>query len=86
MISVSWSVQRAHHGEQTYWAAIALAAMSGSMGRPGGGFGAGYGTEDAVGSRRERHPVAALPQPPNPVKARVPVARVTDMLLGPGAG
>src|SRR5262245_21321289 len=27
MITCSWSLQRAHHGEQPYWAAITLAAM-----------------------------------------------------------
>ncbi|HVC14620.1 MAG TPA: molybdopterin-dependent oxidoreductase [Acidimicrobiales bacterium] len=85
LIAVSWSLQRAHHGEQAYWAAVALAAMSGSMGKPGGGFGAGYGTEDAVGRSGYRWPIAALPQPPNPVATFIPVARVADMLLGPGA-
>ena len=38
-----WSLQRAHHGEQPYWVAIALAAMLGQIGLPGGGFGFGYG-------------------------------------------
>jgi biotin/methionine sulfoxide reductase len=85
VISVSWSLQRAHHGEQPYWAAIALAAMSGSMGRPGGGFAAGYGTEDSVGRRRQRWSIAALSQPANPVSTFIPVARVADMLLSPGA-
>ncbi len=84
VIAVSWSIQRAHHGEQPYWAAVALAAMSGSMGRPGGGFGAGYGTEDANGSRRPRWPIAALKQPINPVKTFIPVARIADTLLSPG--
>ncbi len=84
VIAVSWSLQRAHHGEQPYWAAVALAAMSGSMGRPGGGFAAGYGTEDSVGRRRQRWPIAALPQPFNAVTTFIPVARVADMLLHPG--
>nr|MDQ3829313.1 molybdopterin-dependent oxidoreductase [Candidatus Tectomicrobia bacterium] len=42
MIGMSWSVQRADHGEQPYWMAIALAAMLGQIGLPGGGFGFGY--------------------------------------------
>ena len=84
VISVSWSLQRAHHGEQPYWAAIALAAMSGSMGRPGGGFAAGYATEDSIGRRRQRWSIAALSQPANPVSTFIPVARVADMLLSPG--
>jgi biotin/methionine sulfoxide reductase len=37
MIAASWSVQRADHGEQPYWMAIALAAMLGQVGLPGGG-------------------------------------------------
>jgi biotin/methionine sulfoxide reductase len=84
LVTVSWSLQRAHHGEQPYWAAVALASASGSMGRPGGGFGAGYGGEDAIGSRTRRWSVAAFPQPENPVKTFIPVARIADMLLGPG--
>jgi biotin/methionine sulfoxide reductase len=85
VIAVSWSLQRAHHGEQAYWAAVALAAMSGSMGRPGGGFASGYGTVDTVGRQRHYWPIAALPQPPNGVSSFIPVARIADMLLNPGA-
>src|SRR5258708_9688618 len=39
MISASWSLQRADHGEQVYWAVVLLAAALGQMGLPGGGFG-----------------------------------------------
>lgn len=85
VIAVSWSLQRAHHGEQAYWAAVALAAMSGSMGKPGGGFAAGYGAVDTAGRRRHHWPIAALPQPVNGVDTFIPVARVADMLLNPGA-
>lgn len=85
MISVSWSIQRADHGEQPYWAAIALAAMLGQIGLPGGGFGFGYCASHSVGSPSRRVP---LPKPPlgeNPVTTFVPVARFADMLLNPGA-
>ena len=69
VIAVSLSLQRAHHGEQPYWAAIALAAMSGSMGRPGGGFGMGYGTGIPSGSGRfAGSDIGSLPQ------ARIPSA------------
>ncbi|MEP9362741.1 molybdopterin-dependent oxidoreductase [Nocardioides sp. CN2-186] len=84
LISVAWSLQRADHGEQPYWMGITLAAMSGSLGRLGGGFGAGYGAEHAVGNWRDRSSVASLPRPHNPVMDYIPVARVTDMLLSPG--
>lgn len=81
----NWAIQRADHGEQPLWTAIAVAAMSGSMGRPGGGYGLGHGTMGAVGLARRRHRVAAVPQPRNRVESRVPVARIADMLLNPGA-
>jgi biotin/methionine sulfoxide reductase len=84
-IAVSWSVQRQDHGEQSYWAAIALAAMSGSMGRPGGGFGGGFGAVHSIGISRHVHWVACVEQGANPVKRFIPVARISDMLLNPGA-
>ena len=46
MLSVSWSLQRTDHGEQPYWLAIALAAMLGQVGLPGGGFGFGYAADE----------------------------------------
>ena len=47
---MSWSLQRAEHGEQPYWMAIALAAMLGQIGLPGGGFGFGYASVNGVGN------------------------------------
>jgi biotin/methionine sulfoxide reductase len=85
MLAVSWSVQRADHGEQPYWAAISLAAMLGQIGLPGGGFGFGYGASSGSGNPRPRMPQSRLPTGENPVKAKIPVARVADMLLHPGA-
>jgi biotin/methionine sulfoxide reductase len=85
MIAVSWSVQRADHGEQPYWMAIALAAMLGQIGLPGGGFGFAYGGMSGVGSPQARLPLPTLPRGTNPVKAFIPVARCADMLLHPGA-
>jgi len=84
LINLSWSIQRADHGEQPYWMGVALAAISGSMGRPGGGFAAGLGISQ-LGVEPARHHVAALPQGSNPVEQFIPVARVTDMLFNPGA-
>src|SRR5262249_15649697 len=37
MINIGWSLQRAHHGEQPFWAVVTLAAMLGQIGLPGGG-------------------------------------------------
>jgi biotin/methionine sulfoxide reductase len=83
LVTASWSIQRARHGEQPPWMALTLAAMSGSMGRPGGGFATGIGTE-SIGVQPDRHRIAAFPKPPNAVKSRLPVARVSDALLNPG--
>ena len=85
MIAVSSSVQRADHGEQPYWMAIALAALLRQIGLPGGGFGFGYGAINGAGSPRMRVPMPKLPTGKNSVEAFIPVARVTDMLLNPGA-
>ncbi|MEM8988082.1 MAG: molybdopterin-dependent oxidoreductase [Pseudomonadota bacterium] len=85
LITVSWSVQRAQYGEQPYWAAIALSAMSGSFGKDGGGFGAGYGAVHSVGANARMIPIAPFPQGENPIEAFIPVARISDMLLNPGA-
>jgi biotin/methionine sulfoxide reductase len=84
LIAASWSVQRADHGEQPYWMAIALAAMLGQIGLPGGGFGFGYCAAAGLGSPQPKIPRPQLPTGANPVKAYIPVARFTDMLLDPG--
>ena len=49
VIGVSWSLQRAEHGEQPYWMATALAAMLGYTGLPGGGVAYGYGSVHNIG-------------------------------------
>ena len=48
MISASWSLQRADHGEQPYWAVMLLASCLGQIGLPGGGFGFGYGSASGI--------------------------------------
>lgn len=85
MINISWSLQRAQYGEQPLWMAITLAAMLGQVGLPGGGFAHGYGASAEIG-----RPVLGLGLPTfdqgrNPVDAFIPVARIADMLLHPGA-
>ena len=84
LVTVSWSLQRADHGEQPFWMGVALAAMTGSMGRPGGGFGSGYGAVHSVGMQPDRHRITALRQGQNAVTVRTPVARIADLLLEPG--
>lgn len=84
MISISWSLQRADHGEQTYWMAITLAAMLGQIGLPGGGIGFAYAGANGIGASGARIAPPSLPAPINPVKQFIPVARIADMLERPG--
>ncbi len=85
MISLSWSLSRQHHGEQPFWAGVTLAAMLGYMGGEGGGIGFGYSAVNSVGNNVNLLPHMSLPQGVNPVESFIPVARVSDMLLNPGA-
>ncbi|MBB3064892.1 molybdopterin guanine dinucleotide-containing S/N-oxide reductase [Limibacillus halophilus] len=84
MITVSWSMQRADHGEQPGWMAIVLAAMLGQIGLPGGGFGIGYGSENGIGNPVLPFKFPAVPQGQNPIAEGIPVARISDALLHPG--
>ncbi|MGH8856665.1 MAG: molybdopterin guanine dinucleotide-containing S/N-oxide reductase [Polaromonas sp.] len=84
-INVAWSLQRADHGEQPYWAAVALASVLGQIGLPGGGFGVAYGPANLMGSPHTKFGGPTLPQGRNEVQAFIPVARIADMLLKPGA-
>jgi biotin/methionine sulfoxide reductase len=85
LVTVSWSLQRARHGEQPLWLGVVLAAMLGQIGLPGGGFGHGYGSASLVGEPAPQVSVPRLPQGRNGASAFIPVARVADMLLNPGA-
>ena len=84
LLTASWSLQRADHGEQPFWLAVTLAAMLGQIGLPGGGFGLGYGSVNAEGSDAFPFSGPVLPQGNNAVKTPIPVARIADMLLDPG--
>ena len=85
MITVAWSLQRADHGEQPIWMAVVLAAMLGQIGLPGGGFGIGYASENGIGNSVLPFQFPSVPQGQNAVRTAIPVARVADMLLNPGA-
>ncbi|WP_321364637.1 molybdopterin-dependent oxidoreductase [uncultured Celeribacter sp.] len=84
-LTMSWSVQRADHGEQPMWALITFAALLGQIGLPGGGLAIGLWSLSGMGNPRPALPSPALRPGPNPVKACIPVARISDMLLNPGA-
>ncbi len=85
MINAAWALQRAHHGEMAFWSVVALAAVLGQIGSPGGGFGLGYGAVGTVGSGAVRRRLPSLPRGDNPIAEFIPVARIADMLLRPGA-
>ena len=85
MILTAWSLQRGDHGEQPFWMTATLAAMLGQIGLPGGGFGFGYGSMAGNGNPRQRIPTPALSPGDNPLDSFIPVARIADMLLSPGA-
>jgi len=84
LVTVSYSLQRAEHGEQPVWAAIALAALLGQIGLPGGGFGHGYGSMGDLGSASAYVNLPLVPEGRNPVRSFIPVARIADLLLHPG--
>jgi len=83
-IAGAWSLQRAERGEQPYWMIIALAAMLGTIGKPGLGFGFGHGSSGGMGSPRIRLPSVGMSALPNRTGSLIPVARITDMLENPG--
>lgn len=84
LVVVAHAIQRARFGEQPVWMAAVLASMLGQMGLPGGGYAYALGAVASYGKRYNAVPLAALPQGQNSVKAFIPVARIADMLLGPG--
>jgi biotin/methionine sulfoxide reductase len=84
LVTVSWALQRAEHGEQPVWAGIALAALLGQIGLPGGGFGHGYGSMADVGLPVVPGALPTLPQGINRVRTFIPVSRITDLLTRPG--
>jgi biotin/methionine sulfoxide reductase len=83
MISIGWSLQRAHHGEQPFWALVTLAAMLGQIGLPGSGFACGYGPSNMMGSSGPLYSGPTLPMGVNSIAEFIPVARIADMMLHP---
>jgi biotin/methionine sulfoxide reductase len=84
MITASWSIQRADHGEQPYWAIVLLAAALGQIGLPGGGFGFGYGSAAGIADPPLLMRTPALEGMRNPAQLAIPAARIVDCLLHPG--
>jgi biotin/methionine sulfoxide reductase len=84
MLTAAWSLQRADHGEQPYWALVALAAALGNIGKPGQGVAFGYGSSGGIGNPRREMPSITLPPARNPVAHFIPVGRITELLERPG--
>ena len=72
MLTATWSLQRARHGEQPYWALAALAAILGQVGLPGGGVAFGYGSINAQGNPLLSHPAPTVFQVTHPIRQRAP--------------
>lgn len=85
LITVAHALQRAQYGEQPVWMAAVLAAMIGQIGLPGGGYNYGLGAMGHTGRRVNAVPIPTMAQGTNGVSAFIPVARIADMLLNPGA-
>ena len=85
LINIAWSLQRGEHGEQPFWMVITLAAILGQIGLPGGGFALGYGAVAPMGRHTVPAPWAFLNRGRNEVGDFIPVARISDLLLNPGA-
>ncbi|WP_027136218.1 molybdopterin-dependent oxidoreductase [Geminicoccus roseus] len=84
LVTVNFALQRAEHGEQPVWAGLALAALLGQIGLPGGGFCCGLASAGNIGKRPLAVPLPVFPQGRNPHPDFIPVARIADMLLHPG--
>jgi biotin/methionine sulfoxide reductase len=84
MLTASWSLQRADHGEQAYWALVLLAACLGQIGLPGGGFGFGYGSSGNIAEPPPLFPGPAMEGLRNPAGLAIPAARIADCLAHPG--
>jgi len=83
LVNVTYSLQRAEHGEQAVFAALTFAAFLGQIGLPGGGFSHGYGSMGDHGIGVEQVRLPTFPQGRNAVEDFIPCARISDLLLRP---
>ena len=84
LVTATWALQRAEHGEQPYWAVIALAACLGPDRAARRRVRVRVRQTAGVGAGRRPFGTARVPRPRNPCDARIPVARLTDLLQRPG--
>ena len=82
-INLTLALQRQDHGEQGFWMGIALGAVLGQIGLPGGGIAFPFGASGNTGAGQVRLPIPGLPLPKRPANAPViSVSRVTELLEG----
>lgn len=84
LVTVSYSLQRAENGEQPVWMALVLSSMIGGA-KPGSGFVYALGSMGNHGKPPLAVPLPTLPQGHNRSGDFIPVARISDLLLNPGA-
>ena len=84
-IACGWSVQRQHHGEHGAWALVALGAMLGQLGLPGGDTTFGLHYADAGYPRPPGMPaLSIMSSGNNPIPDPFPIACLSDAWLNPG--
>ncbi len=89
MLMFGWGMQRQRFGEQTHWLGVALAAVLGQIGLPGGGFGTNYHYSSG-GALRGKGPMLGglssgrQPEGAPKLVGPFPVARFAECFLNPG--
>ncbi|MCD8340016.1 MAG: molybdopterin-dependent oxidoreductase [Burkholderiales bacterium] len=86
MLMGGWGIQRAQYGEQVHWMMVALAAMCGHIGLPGGGFGFTYHYSNGGAPTSCAPYLPAVSTNPShaPYLPRIPVSAFCDCFLHPG--
>lgn len=87
LITMGWSIQRQHHGEQGPWMAFTLGCMLGYMGLPGGGadFTLHYGNYGTPKGTAPTFPGFPAGESPEGLPAPIPASRVPWVIGNPGA-
>ncbi len=83
-IAASWAIQRAQHGEMSYWSIINFAALTGKIGKPGQGVGFSWHYGNGGMPVSGKSTPSGLSQGRNWVKDIVPASRITEALESPG--
>jgi len=87
MLMSGWGMQRQQYGEQKHWMLVALAAMLGQIGTPGGGFGLSYHFANGGNPTRRAAVLASMQgsvQGGIDAVDKIPVARIVEALENPG--